>query len=136
MAAPSDPRKSGHKTSSLRAAEEVLPQFMLRLQLGAGSFGRVFLMEHKETGFRIAVKTLKKERIFQLGMIEKVKREINILLKLRHPNVIRLYDVKETSKYVITVGEIESRSQMNLRETTTVLTFFLYQIHFVGDGIR
>ena len=64
--------------------------FMPRLQLGAGSFGRVFLMEHRQT--------LKKERIAELGMQEKVRREIKILLRVKHPNIIRLYNVLETAK--------------------------------------
>ena len=72
--------------------------FMPRLQLGAGSFGRVFLMEHRQTGEKVAVKTLKKERIAELGMQEKVRREIKILLRVRHPNIIRLYNVLETAK--------------------------------------
>ena len=72
--------------------------FMPRLQLGAGSFGRVFLMEHRQTGEKVAVKTLKKERIAELGMQEKVRREIKILLRVKHPNIIRLYNVLETAK--------------------------------------
>lgn len=93
--------KTGEKSSRqplLKAVEEVLPAYVARMQLGAGSFGRVFLMEHRTTGDRVAVKTLKKERIVELGMQDKVLREIRILLRLKHPHIIRLHNVIETPK--------------------------------------
>ena len=91
---------------------QVLPAFAPRCQLGAGSFGRVFLMEHKQTRARVAVKTLKRERIEALGMGQKVQREIEILLRLRHPNVIRLYQVHHTPKYVLLIMEYAANGEL------------------------
>ncbi|CAI5488801.1 unnamed protein product, partial [Closterium sp. Naga37s-1] len=105
-------RKTSSRLPSLRAVEEVLPMYAPRMQLGAGSFGRVFLMEHRQTGGKVAVKTLKKERIVELGMQDKVRREISILLRVRHPNVIRLYNVVETPKYILLLMEYAENGEL------------------------
>lgn len=41
----------------------------------------------------MAIKILEKDRIKDKGDVERVTREINILKKVRHPNVIQLYEV-------------------------------------------
>jgi 5'-AMP-activated protein kinase catalytic alpha subunit len=45
----------------------------------------------------VAVKILEKEKIKEQADLERVAREINILKKLRHPNIIQLYEVSESS---------------------------------------
>lgn len=48
---------------------------------------------HTITGEKVAIKILEKDRIKDKGDVERVTREINILKKVRHPNVIQLYEV-------------------------------------------
>eukprot|EP00850_Spirogloea_muscicola_P012996 SM000086S23048 [mRNA] locus=s86:249139:251696:- [translate_table: standard] len=97
---------------SRRAAEEALPDYFVRQRLGCGSFGRVFLMEHRLTNAKLAIKTLNKERISQQNMNGRVRREISILLQIRHPNVIRLYNVLETSRYILLVMEYARNGEL------------------------
>eukprot|EP00850_Spirogloea_muscicola_P023910 SM000406S15593 [mRNA] locus=s406:38447:40942:+ [translate_table: standard] len=97
---------------SRRAAEEALPDYFVRQRLGCGSFGRVFLMEHRLTDSKLAIKTLNKERISQQNMNGRVHREISILLQIRHPNVIRLYNVLETSRYILLVMEYARNGEL------------------------
>ena len=49
--------------------------------------------EHQLTGHKVAVKILNRNRIRQLDMDEKVRREIKILKLFYHPHIIRLYEV-------------------------------------------
>lgn len=44
-------------------------------------------------GEQVAVKILEKEKIKDESDIERVSRELKILKKLRHPNIIQLYEV-------------------------------------------
>ena len=44
------------------------------------------------TGIKVAIKILSKEKIKQLEMSEKVKREIQILRSFKHPHIVRLWD--------------------------------------------
>ena len=61
--------------------------------LGSGTFGKVRIGTHTITGEKVAIKILEKDRIKDKGDVERVTREINILKKVRHPNVIQLYEV-------------------------------------------
>lgn len=102
----------GGRALAVRAAEEVLPGYVARAQLGAGSFGRVFLLEHRSTLARVAVKTLRRERLGEGGAEERLRREVQLLGRLRHPNVIRLYDVRETSRYIVLVMEYAQNGEL------------------------
>ena len=59
-------------------------------QLGKGGYGKVFQVRNKTTGDLYACKKLSKLNIENL---EKFKREIDILMKLDHPNIIKLYEI-------------------------------------------
>ena len=54
--------------------------YRLRKNLGIGSFGTVRLAEHQLTGHKVAVKILNRNRIRQLDMDDKVRREIKTLI--------------------------------------------------------
>ena len=57
------------------------------------------------TKIKVAIKILKKSKINQLNMQEKVRREIRILKHLRHPHIIRLYEVIDTPSEIFLVME-------------------------------
>ena len=78
-------------------------QFILGERLGQGTFGVVVLGTHRLTGEKVAVKILDKEKILQETDKFRLEREIKILKKMRHNNIVHLYDVKETplSLYII-----------------------------------
>ena len=78
-------------------------QFHLTEKLGQGTFGIVVLGTHEITGEKVAVKILDKEKILQETDKSRLEREIKILKNMRHKNIVRLYDVKETrtSLYII-----------------------------------
>ena len=48
---------------------------------------------HKLTNIKVAIKILSKEKIQQLDMWSKVRREIQILQKFKHPHIVRVYIV-------------------------------------------
>ena len=59
-------------------------------------YGIAFIYEiivatHMRTGIKVAIKVLNKERIKQLDMSAKVKREVKILHSFNHPHIVRLY---------------------------------------------
>jgi serine/threonine protein kinase len=80
--------------------------FILGKSLGAGATGKVKLGFHKETGFKVAVKIINKEFLSSRpSMRKKVEREIVVMKIVDHPNVLKLYDVYETSKYLFLILE-------------------------------
>merc|ERR1719198_522568 len=79
--------------------------YRLGKNLGIGSFGKVRLAEHQLTGHKVAIKILNRNRIRQLEMDEKVRREIKILKLFYHPHIIRLYEVIYTPTDIYMVME-------------------------------
>jgi 5'-AMP-activated protein kinase catalytic alpha subunit len=72
----------------------------------------VKLATHAVTGHKVAVKILNKAKIKQLGMDEKVQREINILHLCTHPHIIRLYEVLDTPTDIFLVNEYVSGGEL------------------------
>merc|ERR1712137_48492 len=64
--------------------------------LGQGTFGRVHHARDLRTGMNVAIKIIDKEKVFKVGMIEQIKREISVMRLIRHPNVVELYEVMAT----------------------------------------
>lgn len=87
-------------------------QYILGKNLGIGAFGKVKLATHAITGHKVAVKILNKGKIKQLGMEEKVQREINILHLCTHPHIIRLYEVIDTPTDIFLVNEYVSGGEL------------------------
>jgi 5'-AMP-activated protein kinase catalytic alpha subunit len=85
---------------------------VLGKNLGIGAFGKVKLATHAVTGHKVAVKILNKAKIKQLGMEEKVQREINILHLCTHPHIIRLYEVIDTPTDIFLVNEYVSGGEL------------------------
>ncbi|CCI47099.1 unnamed protein product [Albugo candida] len=82
-----------------------LGHYRLGKTLGIGSFGKVKLAEHEITGHKVAIKILNRNKIRSLDMNEKVRREISLLRKMRHPHIIRLYEVIDTPTDIFMVLE-------------------------------
>ena len=76
------------------------------------SIRQVKLATHVVTGHKVAVKILNKAKIKQLGMEEKVQREINILHLCTHPHIIRLYEVIDTPTDIFLVNEYVSGGEL------------------------
>jgi len=81
--------------------------FLLGETIGRGSIGRVKLAVHKETGFKVAIKIIDKEKITEVNphLLQKIEREIVLMKLLKHRNILKLYEVYETSKYLFLILE-------------------------------
>ena len=65
-----------------RKTEEKAPElndFLIRSVIGKGSFGKVFLVEKKDTGKVFAMKSLRKDVILEYDQIESTLLEKEIL---------------------------------------------------------
>ncbi|RCH82164.1 hypothetical protein CU098_001417, partial [Rhizopus stolonifer] len=78
----------------------VFGPFLLLQTLGEGEFGKVKFAIEIKTGQEVAIKLIRKDNIDTSSRMTKVEREISVLRKLRHPNIVELFDVIETEKYI------------------------------------
>lgn len=78
---------------------------MLR-ELGSGQFGKVYLAESDLTGERRAVKVISKKKSDSLRGKSKFIAEVEILARLNHINIIRIYEMFEDDKRYYVVSEL------------------------------
>mmetsp|Transcript_49800 Transcript_49800/g.57152 ORF Transcript_49800/g.57152 Transcript_49800/m.57152 type:complete len:524 (+) Transcript_49800:68-1639(+) len=86
-----------------------LQSYEKRRTLGAGAFGEVMQVYDKEKERIVAMKILKKSKLpsrysTDEREVKKLKREINILKRLDHPNIIHVYEFFQTDEnyYIVT----------------------------------
>lgn len=78
-------------------------------ELGHGHYGVVRKCMHRVTKEWYAIKSIRKSKV---GKIEVLKREIEILREVDHPNIIRLKDVFEDQKYLHLITELCSGGEL------------------------
>lgn len=74
--------------------------------LGRGAFGKVNLTVHRLTEEMVAIKSINKEFLTDDTSRTKVMKEVTILKKMRHKNIVQLLDTFETDKHIIFVMEL------------------------------
>ena len=80
--------------------------------IGKGAFGAVTLAIHKLTGKHVAIKSIEKDCLKDEFSRKKVIREITILKKIRHSNIIRLLEVFQSEKHVLIVMEYADKGDL------------------------
>ena len=98
---------------------KLLDSYEVLKQLGKGGYGKVYEVKNIKTGEIRACKHLSKLNIKNL---EKFRREIEILKKMDHPNIIKLYEVYESERSLYLImeeckgGEIFDRIIQHIQE--------------------
>lgn len=75
---------------------ENLDNYTMGKVLGLGSYAVVRLATHNPSGQTMAIKTYEKSKLQDPQKKKNVMREMKILSKLRHTNIIKLYQASES----------------------------------------
>ena len=78
--------------------EPNLSDFEIKKDLGIGSFGKVYLVNHKKTKAEYALKIIDKTDTFNSREKTYFNREVEIMNKLNHPNIVKLFSHFEDNK--------------------------------------
>ncbi|KAF7347308.1 Non-specific serine/threonine protein kinase [Mycena venus] len=81
--------------------------------IAEGTFGKVKMAIHTVTGHKVAMKFLSKAIIHRDRMKARVRREFEYMRLLRHPHIIKLYEVISTPTDIIFVLEYASGELFN-----------------------
>ncbi|KAL8511587.1 hypothetical protein ACS0TY_018120 [Phlomoides rotata] len=73
--------------------------------IGVGTFAKVYLAKNVRTGESVAIKVIDKEKILKVGLMAHIKREISILRRVRHPNIVQLLEVMATKAKIFFIME-------------------------------
>ncbi|PIA24715.1 hypothetical protein AQUCO_73100003v1 [Aquilegia coerulea] len=101
---------NNNTTIRITKKKETVPSLLLgRYEigklLGHGTFAKVYHARNIKTGESVAIKVLDKEKILKGGLIGHIKREISILRRVRHPNIVQLFEVMATKAKIYFVME-------------------------------
>ena len=86
-------------------SEPKISDFNLLKELGAGSFGRVLLVQHKITQAKYAIKAIDKRNKANIQEKPYFRREIEIMYRVHHPNVVKLFGHFEDNNYCYFIME-------------------------------
>lgn len=87
-------------------------RFDIIKKLGQGTFGKVQLGINKETGQEVAIKTIKKSKIESDADLIRIRREIQIMSSVQHPNIIHIYEVFENREKMVLVMEYAAGGEL------------------------
>ncbi|KAK4773598.1 hypothetical protein SAY87_028617 [Trapa incisa] len=73
--------------------------------LGQGTFAKVYYGRNLATNNAVAIKLIDKEKVFKIGLVEQIKREISVMRIARHPNIVQLYEVMATKSKIYFIME-------------------------------
>ena len=94
------------KEDKLKKDKKRKGDYILGKTLGEGAFGKVKIATHIHTQQKVAIKILDKSKMIEdEDDVVRVQKEIGILKKLRHNNIIQLYEIMESQKHLYLVME-------------------------------
>ena len=92
--------------------EPKITDFDILKELGNGSFGRVFLARHKKTKVKYAIKAIDKQNKTNIEEKPYFRRELEVMYKIHHPNVVKLFGHFEDNKYCYFIMEYISKGNV------------------------
>jgi serine/threonine protein kinase len=88
------------------ATGRLVGKYKLGRLLGHGTFAKVYQARHVDTGESVAIKVLDKEKAVERGLVSHIKREIAVLRRVRHPNIVHLFEMMATKTKIYFVMEL------------------------------
>jgi aurora kinase len=92
--------------------EPKISDFTILKELGSGSFGRVYLVTHKKTKVQYAIKAIDKRNKTNQEEKPYFRREVEVMYKIHHPNVVKLYGHFEDKNYCYFLMEYISKGNI------------------------
>ena len=111
------------KSLNFKSKDDIMKQFKVYKQLGAGLFSRVYLAEGND-GRQCAIKMIKKKKFTTKETIQKILIEKEILKLIDHCNVLKLYKTMQTHSRIYFVLEFAAKGNLlnvlNIRKRMSV----------------
>ena len=79
-----------------KSEEKIIGSYQIGKTIGKGTFGKVKLATHIYTKEKVAIKILDKAKMKDENDFQRVQKEISILKKLKHKNIVQMYEIIQT----------------------------------------
>ncbi len=100
--------------SNLDAGVKIGERYLIRLRLGRGGMGEVYLTEDTQlNGARRAVKVLPDKLAEDPKAVNRLKEEASLAMELNHPGIVRLYNYENSGKVHYLVMEYVNGIDLN-----------------------
>ena len=83
----------------------IINEYAIKETIGKGAFSKVKLGINKLTGEKVAIKILDKKAIKMNSLNKRIERELTILKKLNHINIIKIIIIKEDTDNIYIIME-------------------------------
>jgi serine/threonine protein kinase len=111
-----------------------LDDYIVGKQVGQGAYATVRFGLHKDTGRKVAIKIYEKYKLLDPQRRKSVRREIKLMERMNHPNIVAFHDALDTSKQIYIVMEfagggslhqyLKKRTARRLEETQAKKLFY------------
>jgi serine/threonine protein kinase/WD40 repeat protein len=88
-----------------RGAELVLGSYRLLEPLGKGGMGQVFKARHQLMKRVVALKVIRQEFLAHPQAVNRFRREIQLIARLAHPNIVMAHDAEQVGNVLLLVME-------------------------------
>ena len=88
--------------------EPKITDFTIIKILGEGSFSKVYLAQHNQTQAQYAIKAIDKRNQENVEEKDYFKREAEIMYRIHHPNIVKLYGHFEDNTFCYFIMEYMS----------------------------
>lgn len=100
------------KESSYCFKQEMIGNFRVDKVLGKGSYGVVKMGTSTLTGEKVAIKTMNPSRLVSDNDRKSLQNEIEIMKKLNHENIVRVFEVIEQNNQVSLIMEYSENGEL------------------------
>ncbi|KAI4372010.1 hypothetical protein MLD38_010298 [Melastoma candidum] len=104
-AKPQNPPQRRQQQQPQQQQSPLLGKYEIGKLLGQGTFAKVYYARTLSDHSPVAIKVIDKEKILKSNLASHIKREISILRRLRHPNIVHLFEVMATKSKIYFVME-------------------------------
>jgi 5'-AMP-activated protein kinase catalytic alpha subunit len=113
---------------------QTIGDYLIKRTIGRGTFSKVKLAVNKTTSQKVAIKILEKSKIIEPDDLERIVREMAIIIEFNHPNVVVVHEIFETDEHYLIImdycsgGELFNYIVVNQRLEEDEASFFYYQL--------
>lgn len=120
--------------TTLERSDDIQKVFSFEKRLGAGSFGEVFLVRERASTFERVCKVINRD--LTKVPVEQIEAEIDVLKKLDHPNIIKVFEVFQDQNSMYIIMEVCDGGELADRITKTFDGGYILTETYVADIMR